>query len=63
MNFVTPRPIASPVSGELSRPRIMKFERQGKIYEEAHWYCPTSGQFIMKGVVSVTDKQVDKTTE
>jgi len=56
MNFVTVKNIASPLTGGISKPRIMKFERGGKIYEEAHWYCPDSGQFIMKGVVSITEK-------
>lgn len=56
MDYVTPKNIASPVTGALCKPRILKFERNGKIYEEAHWYCPDSGQFVMKGVVSVTEK-------
>lgn len=63
MNFVTPKNIASPITGELVRPRIMLFERNGKIYKEAHWVCPTSGQFIMKGVVSVEDKKTDTNVE
>ena len=56
MDYVTPKNIASPMTGALCKPRLMKFTRGGKIYEEAHWYCPDTGQFIMKGVVSVEDR-------
>lgn len=56
MNFVEPKNIASPITGSLCRPRIVTTTRGNKIYEEAHWYCPDSGQFIMKGVISVRDK-------
>ena len=27
----------------------------GKIYKEAYWYCPDTGQFVQKGLVSITD--------
>ena len=50
-------PIASPISGETSFPRIHKVERGGKIYTEAHWICPASGVFIRKGIVSIEDVQ------
>ena len=56
MNFVEPKNIASPITGSLIRPRIITTTRGDKIYEEAHWYCPDSGQFIMKGVISIRDK-------
>lgn len=55
MDFVQPKVIASPITGSPSRPRIHTINRGGKVYTEAHWYCPDSGQFIMKGVVSVED--------
>ena len=55
-NFVRPVQITSPISGAPSRPKLIKSERNGKIYTEAHWYCPTSGQFIRKGLVSIEDK-------
>ena len=57
MNTVRPIQIASPITGSPCRPKIIKTERDGKIYEEAHWYCPDSGQFIRKGLVSIEDKQ------
>lgn len=57
MNYVRPTIINSPVTGEPIRPKIVKTERDGKIYTEAHWYCGRSGQFIKKGVVDIQDKQ------
>jgi hypothetical protein len=57
MNQVRPTVIASPITGSPSRPKIITTERAGKIYEEAHWYCPDSGQFIKKGLISVKDKE------
>ena len=57
MNYVRPINIPSPVTGEMMQPRIVKTERDGKIYTEAHWYCPSSGQFIRKGVVEIQDKK------
>ena len=62
MDFVSPKNIASPMTGAVVKPRIMKFERNDKVYEEAHWYCPDTGQFIMKGVVSITEKTIPKDT-
>jgi hypothetical protein len=55
MQMVRAIPIASPISGETSFPRIHKVERGGKIYTEAHWICPASGAFIRKGIVSIED--------
>ena len=55
MQMVRAIPIASPISGETSFPRIHKVERGGKIYTEAHWICPASGGFIRKGIVSIED--------
>ena len=55
--LVQPKIIASPVTGNPVRPQIRTRESQGKIYTEAYWYCPDSGAFIQKGVVSVEDKK------
>ena len=60
MQYVQPCYINSPVTGNPSKPRISTFERQGKIYEEAHWFCPDTGMFIQKGLVSVKDKEPQK---
>jgi hypothetical protein len=54
-NFVRPVRITSPISGGQSTPRIVKTQRGDKIYTEAHWYCPDSGQYIRKGIVSIED--------
>ncbi len=55
MQTVRPIIIPSPISGSPVRPRIKETVRDGKIYTEAYWYCPDSGQFIKKGLISVTD--------
>ena len=57
MQMVRAIPIASPISGETSFPRIHKEEGGGKIYTEAHWNGPASGVFIRKGIVSIEDVQ------
>lgn len=49
--------ISSPYSGSPIKPQIRTRECQGKIYTEAHWYCPDSGRFVQKGVISVEDKK------
>jgi hypothetical protein len=58
--FGEPRNIPSPMTGETVRPRILTFERDGKIYTEAHYYCPSSGQFFHKAQISVQDKSTGK---
>jgi hypothetical protein len=55
MDKVTPTSIISPYTGGLIKPRIKTREYRGKIYTEAHWICPNSGQFIRKGIVKVED--------
>ena len=60
MNFVTPKIIASPFTGTMVRPRVSVFTQDGKIIKEARWYCPDSGTFITKGIVSIED--VDTST-
>ena len=52
--------IPSPATGEYVRPRVMTFEREGKIYTEAHYYCPSTGQFFRKQIISVEDKNTGK---
>lgn len=58
--YVQPVIISSPYSGSPIRPQIRTRESDGKIYTEAHWYCPDSGQFVKKGIISVQDKTVAK---
>lgn len=55
MDTVNPKPIRSPWTGRLIRPRIQSREYCGKVYTEAHWICPDSGQFVRKGLVKVED--------
>jgi hypothetical protein len=55
--LVQPKIIASPYSGSPIKPQIRTRETAGKIYTEAHWYCPDSGRFVQKGIISVEDKQ------
>lgn len=55
MDFITPRPITSPISGETVKPMIKTYIREGKEITEAHYIDPASGTFIRKGVVSIVD--------
>lgn len=55
--YIQPKVISSPFSGSPIRPQIRTRESAGKIYTEAHWYCPDSGRFVMKGVVKIEDKK------
>ena len=55
MDIVNPQPIRSPYTGDLIQPRIREREYLGKIYTEAHWICPSTGEFIRKGIVKVVD--------
>lgn len=60
MDMVTPKIIASPISGQPVAPRIHTYEKGGKVIKEAHWIDPSSGAFIRKGIVSIEDvKKVD----
>lgn len=60
MDFVNPQPIRSPWNGALIKPRLKTREYMGKVYTEAHWVCPTSGQFVRKGMVSIEDVKKPK---
>jgi len=55
MDFIEPRIIASPISGQPVKPRLMTFIRGDKEIVEAHYIDPASGTFIRKGIVSVKD--------
>lgn len=60
MNYVRPINIVSPFTGDTVKPKLITTERAGKLYTEAHWICPNSGQFIRKGLVKIEDKPVKK---
>jgi hypothetical protein len=55
MDFIEPRIIASPISGQPVRPVLKTFIRGNKEIVEAHYIDPASGTFIRKGLVSVKD--------
>jgi hypothetical protein len=55
MDFIDPRIIPSPISGQPVKPVLKTFIRGDKEVVEAHYIDPASGTFIRKGVVSVKD--------
>ncbi|NBW57522.1 hypothetical protein EBR43_07035 [bacterium] len=55
MDFIQPRKITSPISGEPVTPRLRTYIRNGKEVVEAEYIDPASGTFIRKGIVSVKD--------
>jgi hypothetical protein len=55
-NFVTPKKIVSPISGQLTAPRLVEKIVGDKIYIEAHWFDPASGTFLQRGVVEIRDR-------
>ena len=56
MDYVTPKRIMSPFSGEFSTPKLKVLDYNDRVVTEAHWYCPKTGQYITKGVVSIEPK-------
>ena len=61
MDFITHKPIVSPISGQTVRPVLKTYIREGKEIVEAEYIDPASGAFIRKGIVSVRDlKSKDK---
>ena len=63
MDYVTPKKILSPFSGEWSTPKFKELVYTDKVVTEAWWYCPASGKFITKGVVKVTPKPKKETNK
>jgi hypothetical protein len=55
MDFITPKKIVSPISGQTVVPVIKTYIREGKEIVEAEYIDPASGTFIRKGIVSVRD--------
>lgn len=55
--LIQPKIIASPFSGSPIRPQMRTREDAHKIYTEAHYICPDSGRFVMKGIVKIEDKK------
>jgi hypothetical protein len=48
--------ITSPYSGQPVKPKLHKLDMGDKIHIEARWYCPSSGEFLQKGLVEIADK-------
>lgn len=63
MDYVTPKQILSPFSGEFSKPKLREVDYGDRIVTEAHWYCPRTGQFITKGTVSIDMKDQGQTPD
>ena len=55
MDFISPKPIVSPISGELVKPRLRTYVRGNQEIVEAEYIDPASGTFIRKGIVSVNE--------
>lgn len=55
--LIQPRVIQSPYTGEYIHPKLRTYDDsyKNKRYTEAQWTCPSSGNFIKKGIVSVED--------
>jgi hypothetical protein len=54
-NFIQPKIIQSPISGEPVRPTLRTYIQGSKEITEAIYTDPASGNFIYKGIVSVKD--------
>lgn len=63
MDFITPKPIVSPISGQLVKPRLRTYIREGKEVVEAEYIDPASGTFIRKGIVSIKDIVKDESNK
>lgn len=63
MDFIQPKPITSPISGQTVKPRLRTYIREGKEIVEAEYIDPASGTFIRKGIVSVRDLPKDNKQE
>lgn len=55
MEFIQPKIIQSPISGEPVRPTLRTYIRGNQEIVEAQYIDPASGSFIRKGVVSVKE--------
>jgi hypothetical protein len=55
MDFITPKIIVSPISGQPVKPRLKTYIRDGKEVTEAEYIDPASGTFIRKGIVSIKE--------
>ena len=56
MDKVQPKKIQSPFLGEWSTPKIITKDYGKQIVKEAWWYCPSTGQYVTKGIVETIQK-------
>ena len=56
MDFVTPKQIISPYSGVPVKPKLRELDMGDEIHVEARWTCPSSGEFLQKGLVEIRKK-------
>ena len=56
MDYVKPIRIVSPYTGQHVAPKIVEHDMGDEIHVEARWYCPTSGEFLQKGLVEIRKK-------
>lgn len=59
MDYITPKQIISPYTGNVVKPKLVEYKQDGKLYKEAHYFCPDSGNFIQKGLIEVIDLSSD----
>jgi hypothetical protein len=59
MDYVVLKKIESPFSGEMCTPKTKILDYGDRIITEAWWYCPRTGKFVLKGVVSDEPKKKD----
>lgn len=55
MDFIQPKIIQSPISGQPVKPSLKSYIRDGKEVTEAHYIDPATNAFIRKGIVSIKD--------
>ena len=59
MDYVTPKMIMSQYSGRMVKPKIVERDYPDRVVVEAIWTCPSSGEFIQKGIVKIIPKNQD----
>lgn len=59
MDYVVLKKIESPFSGEMCIPKTKTLDYGDRIITEAWWYCPRTGKFVLKGIVSDEPKKKD----
>lgn len=58
--IIEPKVITSPYTGSPVRPKFRTYHEKDQVLEEAQWWCPDTGKFIMKGITKITPKKTSK---